>query len=426
MQSLQLKKINEINGEITLVGSKSLSNRALLLAGLAKGQTTIKNVLLSDDTRYMMEALEKLGVELDYDGDNFIVNGLDHLFNLPETLDKPLELILGNAGTVLRPLVALLSVSHGKFLLTGQERMLERPIGGLVDALRELDLQVDYLNFEGYPPVMVTGKAPTGDTVHVDGTVSSQFISALLMMAPMLESALEIVIKGELISKPYVDMTLNLMESYGARITRQGHERFIVQSGGYTSPGSYLVEGDATAATYFMAAAAVGGHVKINGLGKNSLQGDIKFIDVLRDMGATINLEEDYVEVFKSDLHGIDVDMNDMPDAAMTLVPLALFASSPVSIRNIASWRVKETDRIEAMVMEMMKLGVQIDYGYDFITIDGSTKNDGPVEFDTYTDHRMAMCLALVALDRDVTINDPHVTNKTFPRYFDMLKSISK
>lgn len=426
MQSLQLKKINEINGEITLVGSKSLSNRALLLAGLAKGQTTIKNVLLSDDTRYMMEALEKLGVELDYDGDNFIVNGLDHLFNLPETLDKPLELILGNAGTVLRPLVALLSVSHGKFLLTGQERMLERPIGGLVDALRELDLQVDYLNFEGYPPVMVTGKAPTGDTVHVDGTVSSQFISALLMMAPMLESALEIVIKGELISKPYVDMTLNLMESYGARITRQGHERFIVQSGGYTSPGSYLVEGDATAATYFMAAAAVGGHVKINGLGKNSLQGDIKFIDVLRDMGATINLEEDYVEVFKSDLHGIDVDMNDMPDAAMTLVPLALFASSPVSIRNIASWRVKETDRIEAMVMEMMKLGVQIDYGYDFITIDGSTKNEGPVEFDTYTDHRMAMCLALVALDRDVTINDPHVTNKTFPRYFDMLKSISK
>lgn len=426
MQSLQLKKINEINGEITLVGSKSLSNRALLLAGLAKGQTTIKNVLLSDDTRYMMEALEKLGVELDYDGDNFIVNGLDHLFNLPETLDKPLELILGNAGTVLRPLVALLSVSHGKFLLTGQERMLERPIGGLVDALRELDLQVDYLNFEGYPPVMVTGKAPTGDTVHVDGTVSSQFISALLMMAPMLESALEIVIKGELISKPYVDMTLNLMESYGARITRQGHERFIVQSGGYTSPGSYLVEGDATAATYFMAAAAVGGHVKINGLGKNSLQGDIKFIGVLRDMGATINLEEDYVEVFKSDLHGIDVDMNDMPDAAMTLVPLALFASSPVSIRNIASWRVKETDRIEAMVMEMMKLGVQIDYGYDFITIDGSTKNEGPVEFDTYTDHRMAMCLALVALDRDVTINDPHVTNKTFPRYFDMLKSISK
>lgn len=425
MSSLKLDRINSINGEITLIGSKSMSNRVMLLAGVAEGTTVIRNVLFSEDTRYMMEALEKLGVSIDFEGDAFVVDGLGHAFDLPHTQGQPLELLLGNAGTVMRPLTAMLAVSSGQFLLTGSERMLERPIGPLVEGLHQLGLQVDYLNFEGYPPLLITGGTPQGDTVHVPGHISSQFITALVMMAPMLENALEIVVDGELISKPYVDLTLATMERFGAKVTRQGHERFFVQPGGYTSPGTFLVEGDATAATYFMAAAAVGGYVKINGLGRNSVQGDIGFVEVLQRMGARINVADDYIEVFKSELSGIDIDMNDMPDAAMTLAPLALFTSSPVAIRNIASWRIKETDRLEAMVMELMKLDVSINYGYDFIEIDASQRNDAPVEFDTYTDHRMAMSLALVALDRDVVINNPEVTHKTFPRYFEMLRSIS-
>lgn len=420
--ALNLKKIKSVEGKVILPGSKSLTNRALLISALAKGNTKLLNVLKSDDTSRMIEALQTLKVKLKVNVSSVDVTGMGGVFN--EGLNS-VELYLGNAGTAMRPLCAALAVSTGVFTLTGEPRMMERPIGPLTEALRSLGINIEYLNNDGFPPVRIRGAVPKVHEVTVSGSTSSQFITALLMAAPVC-GGLKIKIKGDLISKPYVDLTVKLIEKFGAVVSRNGYSEFTVEGTGYTSPGSYLIEGDATGATYFAAAAAIGGELELYGLPEDSVQGDIKFLDVLAQMGAKIKKTESSVIIKKSKLHGIDIDMNAMPDAAMTLVPLALYTDGPITIRNIASWRVKETDRIEAMVKEMSKLGVKVESGEDYISIDGSTRNDVTPTFDTYNDHRMAMCMSLVAFDRDIVINDPECINKTFPTYFNNLKSVSK
>lgn len=419
--TLELKKLSGVSGKVILPGSKSLSNRALLISALAKGNTKLLNVLKSDDTSRMIEALEALKIKLNVKNTTVDVNGIDGVFD--EGLNS-VELFLGNAGTAMRPLCAALAVSQGVFTLTGEPRMMERPIGPLTEALKSLGLNIEYLNNDGFPPLRIRGGTVKEHDVTISGETSSQFISALLMAAPLC-GGLNIRISGDLISKPYVDLTIALIEKFGARVKRNGYREFTVEGGGYVSPSSYLIEGDATGATYFAAAAAIGGELEIYGLPKDSVQGDIRFIDVLEKMGANVERTESSVIVKKSKLHGIDIDMNAMPDAAMTLVPLALYTDGPVTIRNIASWRVKETDRIDAMVKEMSKLGVKVESGEDFIIIDASSRNDVTPAFDTYNDHRMAMCMSLVAFDRDIIINDPECINKTFPTYFTTLNSVS-
>lgn len=421
MEQLYLRKINKIEGQVDLVGSKSLTNRALLLSALAKGTTSLSNILLSDDTKYMLEALTKLKVNYTQDDNKIVINGLDGTFSV----DGCLNLFLGNAGTAMRPLSAALAISKGSYILEGVERMYSRPIAPLVDSLNSLGLKLSYMQKEGYPPLKIEGAKALSNTVAIRGDISSQYLSALLIIAPMLEQGLTINVIGDLISKPYIDLTIKLIEHFGAKVSRDGYTCFKVEPTKYQSPKTYLVEGDASGATYFMAAAAIKGHVKITGLGRNSIQGDIKFIDVLRQMGAHIDVYDDYLEVFQSQLSGIDIDMNDMPDAAMTLVPMALYTTTPVNIRNIASWRVKETDRITAMAEQMSKLGVKVLTTNDSIFIDASTRNQDIVDFDTYDDHRMAMCMSLIALDRDIIINDPKCVNKTFPQYFEFLAKIS-
>ena len=420
--SLKLNKINAVSGKVILPGSKSLSNRALLVSALAKGDTKLLNVLKSDDTNRMIEALTKLNVKLNVNANTIDVQGLGGVFD--EGLNT-VDLYLGNAGTAMRPLCSVLAVSKGLFNLTGEPRMMERPIGPLTEALKSIGLSIEYLNNDGFPPLRIRGSKVNSHEVSISGTTSSQFITALLMTAPVC-GGLKIKIEGDLISKPYVDLTINLIEKFGAKVHRNGYSEFEVEGTGYQSPKSYLIEGDATGATYFAAAAAIGGELEIYGLPKDCAQGDIKFMDVLKALGAKVSFGDNSVIVKKSKLHGIEIDMNAMPDAAMTLVPLALYTDSPVVIKNIASWRVKETDRIQAMVNEMSKLGVNVSSGHDYISIDASVRNDATPTFDTYNDHRMAMCMSLVAFDRDIVINDPDCINKTFPTYFTTLKSVCK
>ena len=419
--SLNLKKIESVKGKVIIPGSKSLSNRALLVSSLAKGNTTLLNVLKSDDTARMIEALQTLSVKLNVNMNKIDIQGNNGVFS-GDLCEK--ELYLGNAGTAMRPLCSVLSVSKGVYKLTGEPRMMERPIGPLTEALKSIGLNIEYLNNDGFPPLLIRGSQVKNHEVSISGTTSSQYISALLMTAPVC-GGLKIKIVGDLISKPYVDLTIDLIEKFGAKVIRNGYKEFEVLPTGYTSPTTYLIEGDATSATYFAAAAAIAGEIEIYGLSKSSVQGDFKFFSVLEKMGSNVTYLENSVIVKKDELHGIDIDMNAMPDAAMTLVPMALYTDSPVTIRNIASWRVKETDRIQAMVNEMTKLGVCVSSGNDYISIDASQRNNIIPSFDTYNDHRMAMCMSLVAFDREININDPECINKTFPTYFNLLNSVS-
>lgn len=423
MNSLQLPKIKQVNGRVNLPGSKSLSNRASLIAALADGRTELLNLLKSDDTSRMLEALQKLGIHLTQRGNTCEVTGIGHAFDFG--LNK-LELDLGNAGTAMRPLCAALAFSSGVFKLTGEPRMMERPIGPLVEALKEVGIHIDYLNNDGFPPVQIRGGTPSAHELSIDGSLSSQFITALLIAAP-LAGGLKIKVSGDLISKPYVDLTIKLMERFNVKVKRRGYSEFTVDADAhYVSPKSFLIEGDATGATYFAAAAAIAGQVQIYGLGNDSTQGDFAFFEVLERMGARVERHRDYIVVaHREPLNGICIDMNAMPDAAMTLVPMALYTKSPVTITNIASWRVKETDRIDAMATEMRRLGVKVEAGADYISIDGSKRNAEIPVFNTYKDHRMAMCMSLCAFDRDIVINDPECVNKTFPTYFRDLRLIS-
>lgn len=426
MEQLVLHPIAKVAGIVNVPGSKSLSNRALLLAALAQGQTHLTNLLDSEDIHHMLNALTALGIEYRLSEDKtecwVIGNGG------PFKSAVPLSLFLGNAGTAMRPLCAALAASQGKFELTGEPRMEERPIGALVDALLQGGAQIEYLKNPGYPPLNIQGKSLDGGKISVDGSVSSQFLTALLMAAPLFEHDSNIKIVGELVSKPYIDITLDTMAKFGVKVENNHYQNFIVKGQQtYQSPGKFLVEGDASSASYFLAAGAIkGGTVKVTGVGKGSIQGDIKFAEVLEKMGAKITWSDDYIEVTGAPLHGVDLDMNHIPDAAMTIATTALFATGTTSIRNIYNWRVKETDRLAAMSCELRKVGAIVEEGHDYITII-PPKNMIHAEIDTYNDHRVAMCFSLVALgETAVTINDPSCTAKTFPDYFSRFATICK
>lgn len=424
MQSLTLQPIHEVSGVVRLPGSKSISNRALLLAALARGETQLSNVLVGDDTHFMLQALKQLGVNIQSAGGDHLITGCaGPLVTGSETF----HLNLGLAGTALRPLTAALTLGSGTFHLDGTQRMRERPIAHLVDGLRQLGADICYLDNEGYPPLQVRGCGLSGGEVEMRGDISSQFLTSLLLAAPLANEPVNISILGEQVSKPYLDITVQMMRTFGANVRHDHHQTFSVQPGPYESPGDYLVEGDATSATYFLAAGAIrGSGIKVSGIGKNSVQGDIAFTKVLTAMGAEVSIETDAISVSPGKLHGVTLDLNHIPDAAMTAAVLALFAEGPTRIENIYNWRVKETDRIDAMATELRKLGAQVDDGRDYIEIIPPA-NLQTATIDTYGDHRMAMCFSLAALGGcAVTINDPGCVSKTFPDYFKVFGSLAR
>ncbi len=425
MNTLTLKPILKIDGEINLPGSKSLSNRALLLAALAKGTTKITNLLESDDTRHMLNALKQLGIEytLSDDKTECIIVGNGGALHVQEVQ----KLFLGNAGTAMRPLCAALCLGEGSYVLTGEPRMKERPIGHLVDALRQTGANISYLENDGYPPLQIEACGLQGGEVSIDGAISSQFLTALLIAAPMAKNDMHITIIGELVSKPYIDITLHIMKEFGVEVVNDDYKTFIVKAGQtYTAVESFMVEGDASSASYFLAAAAIkGGTVKVTGIGRNTVQGDVEFVDVLETMGARVEWGDTYVSVTRDALNAIDMDFNHIPDAAMTICTMALFVEGTTTLRNIYNWRVKETDRLYAMATELRKVGAEVEEGEDYLKIT-PPKVIKHAAIDTYDDHRMAMCFSLLALDPvSVTINEPECTAKTFPTYFDVLESIS-
>jgi len=418
MDSIELKPAARAAGTVRLPGSKSISNRVLLLAALAQGRTEVSGLLDADDTRVMRDALSRLGVSFEEN----TVKGVGGPFPV-----KKAELFLGNAGTAFRPLTAALAFSGGEYKLSGVPRMHERPIGDLVDALRGIGARVDYTGREGYPPLALHPGKISLEKLRVRGDVSSQFLTALLMALPLSGKAARIEVQGELISKPYVEITLNVMKRFGVEVKRTGWRYFDVPAGSYRSPGKIHVEGDASSASYFLAAGALGGGpVRVEGVGRDSIQGDIRFTEVLQRMGARVSFGADWVEASGGQpLRAIDLDLNHIPDAAMTAAVLALFADGPSIIRNVASWRVKETDRLAAMATELRKLGADVEEGRDFLKIFPRTLKAN-VAIDTYDDHRMAMSFSLVALGGvPVRINDPKCVAKTFPDYFEVFQTLT-
>lgn len=424
MRSLALKPAAGAAGTVRLPGSKSISNRVLLLAALADGDTVVRDLLQADDTRIMVESLSRLGVRCVAESPGLLlVPGARGEFPVREA-----ALFLGNAGTAFRPLTAALAIRGGEYRLSGAPRMHERPIGDLVDALQALGARIEYLANEGYPPLAIRpGNIRPGQTARVRGDVSSQYLSALLMALPLAGGG-RIEVEGELISKPYVDITLKLMQRFGLAVARDGWHEFRVPPGPYRSPGNITVEGDASSASYFLAAGAIGGGpVRVEGVGRGSIQGDVRFVDVLERMGAKVSMGGDWIEVSRTDgkLRAFDLDLNHIPDAAMTAAVLALFADGPCTVRNIASWRVKETDRIAAMATELRKLGAAVEAGPDDLRISPPVAINTGVAIDTYDDHRMAMCFSLAVLGGvAVTINDPECVAKTFPEYFQIFASV--
>ncbi|KAG7648996.1 putative 3-phosphoshikimate 1-carboxyvinyltransferase [Arabidopsis thaliana] len=437
-----IQPIREISGLIKLPGSKSLSNRILLLAALSEGTTVVDNLLNSDDINYMLDALKILGLNVETDSENnrAVVEGCAGVF--PASIDSKsdIELYLGNAGTAMRPLTAAVTAAGGNasYVLDGVPRMRERPIGDLVVGLKQLGADVECTLGTNCPPVRVNanGGLP-GGKVKLSGSISSQYLTALLMAAPLALGDVEIEIVDKLISVPYVEMTLKLMERFGVSAEHsESWDRFFVKGGQkYKSPGNAYVEGDASSASYFLAGAAITGEtVTVEGCGTTSLQGDVKFAEVLEKMGCKVSWTENSVTVTGPSrdafgmrhLRAIDVNMNKMPDVAMTLAVVALFADGPTTIRDVASWRVKETERMIAICTELRKLGATVEEGSDYCVIT-PPKKVKPAEIDTYDDHRMAMAFSLAACaDVPITINDPGCTRKTFPDYFQVLERITK
>jgi 3-phosphoshikimate 1-carboxyvinyltransferase len=425
MEFLDIPPVNNVQGVVVLPGSKSISNRTLLLAALCDGTTEIKNLLESDDTKVMLNALKILGVHWQRHGDtnDYHVEGIGGAFKV-----KQAELFMGNAGTAIRPLCAALALSSGDYQLSGVPRMHERPIGDLVDGLRQIGAQIDYLGNEGFPPLHIKpATIRLQDKMKVRGDVSSQFLTALLMALPLAKQNATIEVVGELISKPYVEITLNLMQRFGVKVERKGWQSFsIAADQHYQSQKQISVEGDASSASYFLAAGAIaGGPVRVIGVGKNSIQGDVRFADALAQMGAQVTWGDDWIEVkSKGKLKAIDADFNHIPDAAMTIAVAALFAEGTTTLRNIASWRVKETDRIAAMTTELRKLGATVEEGADFMSVTPPQKIL-PATIDTYDDHRMAMTFSLASLGgATIRINDPQCVNKTFPDYFSVFDKL--
>ncbi|MDH4190718.1 MAG: 3-phosphoshikimate 1-carboxyvinyltransferase [Betaproteobacteria bacterium] len=425
MKWLELKPVRRAAGTLRLPGSKSISNRLLLLAALARGATRLRGLLDSDDTRVMLEAIERLGVRCTREDGALRIDGAGGAFP-----GKRAELFLGNAGTAFRPLTAALALCGGEYRLKGVARMHERPIGDLVDALNAIGARIDCLDRRGFPPLAIHPGGPLrlDRAVRVRGDVSSQFLTALLMALPLADREASVEVDGELISRPYVEITINLMRRFGVAVERDGWRAFRLSRGAYASPGEVFVEGDASSASYFLAAGALaGGPVRVEGVGRGSIQGDVRFAEVLERMGARVSMGDDWIEARAGDgrLRAIDMDMNHIPDAAMTAAVLALFADGPSTIRNIASWRVKETDRIAAMATELRKLGARVDEGADFLRIAPPAMPTPGAAIDTYDDHRMAMCFALVALGGvPVRLHDPDCVAKTFPEYFSVLAGL--
>ncbi len=420
-------------GTVRLPGSKSISNRMLLLAALSHGVTEIRDLLHSDDTEHMLKGLRTLGVSVEVLGDHaYRVQGCAGDFPV-----KDAKLFLGNAGTAFRPLTAILALAGGHYELSGVPRMHERPIADLVDALRGLGADIRYMGTEGFPPLEIhpaTLFSGSGNRIAVRGDVSSQFLSALLMALPLMRSATTVDVKGELISKPYVEITLAMMARFGVQVERDGWSSFTVSADSrYAAPGLIHVEGDASSASYFLAAGAIGdGPVRVEGVGHDSIQGDVRFAEALQLMGARIAMGPNWMEARAPEngrMKGIDLDCNHIPDAAMTLAVCALFADGVTTLRNIASWRVKETDRIAAMAAELRKLGATVEEGADFIRImpPQSSTLASQCSIDTYDDHRMAMCFSLAAFSQaGVRINDPQCVSKTFPDYFECFARVVK
>ncbi len=424
---LPILPIASFQATLTPPGSKSLTNRALLLAALAQGPSTLTNILLADDSIRMIQALRDLGYKLDLDepARTLRITGTGALNPAPAA-----PLFLGNAGTAFRFLTAACCLGTGRYTLDGIPRMRQRPIGQLVDPLRALGARIDYLGDEGFPPLAVHGGGLTGAKLMLQPTLSSQYISALLQIAPLLEKGLEIGFQGPITSLPYVRMTLELMRRFGARFTAaEDHSQIIVQPGAYRA-GVYDIEPDASNASYFLAAAAIlpGSRCTIAGLGSDSLQGDVRFAKVLADMGASARMTADSITVQgPAALRGVDVDLNDMPDMAQTLAIVALFAQGPTTIRNIGNLRVKETDRLEALRVELSKLGAAVQVNGDDLSIQPPAGGLKPADIHTYDDHRMAMSFAVAGLrSPGVRICDPACVNKTFPDYFDHLARLGQ
>ena len=418
---LALSPIKNISGTVDLPGSKSISNRILLLSMLAEGQTEIHNLLDSDDTRRMVEALKTLRVDVLEERNQNKISVFGTSGTIPVT---EATLMLGNAGTVVRPLTAALTIGKGRFVLDGVQRMRERPIIDLVKGLKQLGAEVNCINGTDSPPVEVIANGLPGGTTRLSGAISSQYLSAILMASPYAKTEVQIEIKDKLVSLPYVEMTLQLMLRFGVSVENNKYKHFRVPRMPYRSPGKVYVEGDASSASYFLAGAAItGGPVTVKGCGSESLQGDSRFAEVLEKMGANVEWGEREISVSRSSLNGIDVDMNMMPDAAMTLAVTALFASGQTAIHNIHNWRVKETERLKAVSTELRKLGSEVEEGEDYLVIIPPKKIQN-AEIDTYEDHRMAMAFSLAACgDASVTINDPGCVSKTFPEYFEVFSS---
>ncbi len=432
---IDLPRASRAHGVVVLPGSKSISNRVLLLAALAQGTTEVRDLLASDDTAVMRDSLVKLGVRIDEDGAGALqVQGCGGVF-----AQASATLFVGNSGLTIRTLVPAIAASlartGGTVSLSGVARMHERPIGDLVAGLMQLGAQVRYLGAEGYPPLAIDGVALRTGSVRVKGDTSSQYLTGLLQAAPLIavDAPLVIEVEGELISKPYIEITLNLMRRFGVEVERSGWQRFSIAPGQrYRSPGTIAVEGDASSASYFLAAGAItGGPVRVTGAGRASIQGDVRFADALAQMGASITWGDDWIEAASNaPLRGLDLDCNHIPDAAMTLAVCALFAQGSTRLRNIGSWRVKETDRLAAMATELRKLGAVVREGADWIEIDPPERLL-PAEIATYDDHRMAMCFSLASLDActrcgtAVRVLDPGCVAKTFPDYFERFAALT-
>lgn len=430
MNWLDLPAARAASGTVRLPGSKSISNRILLLAALAKGTTHVCDLLASDDTSYMLKALATLGVDIKQSGENsYQIVGTEGRFE-----NNNADLFLGNAGTAFRPLVAVLALMKGCYRLSGVSRMHERPISDLVDALHGVGADITYIGNPGFPPLEIKPATIQGETIRlaVKGDVSSQFLSGLLMALPITGKKSVVEVAGTLISRPYVALTLEQMKRFGVRVEHEEWQTFTIAANQcYLSPGEIMVEGDASSASYFLAAGAIGGGpVRVQGVGNESVQGDVRFADAIRQMGAKIQMDKQWIESSNlrsgvGSLRAIDLDCNHIPDAAMTLAVMALFADGVTTLKNIASWRLKETDRLKAMSTELRKLGAGVEEGEDFLRItppENGLKSN--IAIDTYDDHRMAMCFSLVVFGVPVRINDPDCVSKTFPDYFEQFRRL--
>ncbi len=424
---MDIRKIHPIqhplNASVRVPGSKSLTNRALLIAALADGKTTLQNALFSDDSRYFANALRTLGFRIEENEAKAEMNVWGLGGKIPATSAK---LFIGNAGTAARFLTAFLNLGNGEYIVDGEARMRERPIADLLEALRPLGAKIETQS--DCPPAKIRARGLKGGKTQIAGNISSQYLSALLMTAPYAENPVEIEITTELFSKPYVDMTISIMQDFGVNAERDDYQAFKVSPARYTAKETYTIESDASAASYFFAAPAiVGGTVKVENISRKSAQGDIDFIDVLAEMGCNVAEEENAIRItHHGSLHGIDVDMSNIPDTAQTLAAIAPFASSPTRIRGIASARVKETDRVSAVCTELTKLGVKVEEYEDGMTI-YPCKEIKPAVVQTYNDHRMAMAFSLIGLRAEgVEIENPGCVSKTFPNYFDVLEELRK